>query len=127
MSELPGTAPIISEEKLYYTIGEVSALLNVNSSLLRYWESEFPHIRPKTNRKGDRRYKATDIENIKVIYKLVKEQGYTLQGAKEFLQKKVPGKHQDVIERLSEIKAFMAGMKEWLIEQQGKAEEEAQA
>ena len=52
--------------KLYYTIGEVAAMLKVSASLIRFYEGEFPHLRPKTNKKGDRRYKMADIEAIKL-------------------------------------------------------------
>lgn len=74
-------------KKLYYPIGEVSKLFKVNASLLRYWEKQFPSlIKPQKNRKGNRFYTAQDIENIKAIYFLVKEQGMTLDGAKKKLK-----------------------------------------
>lgn len=74
--------------KLYYTIGEVSELFGVSASLLRYWESEFSILKPQKNRKGDRRYIKKDIHQIERIYTLVKERGFTLEGAKKELKKK---------------------------------------
>ena len=74
--------------KLYYTIGEVSELFGVSASLLRYWESEFSILKPQKNRKGDRRYIKKDIQQIERIYTLVKERGFTLEGAKKELKKK---------------------------------------
>jgi DNA-binding transcriptional MerR regulator len=74
--------------KLYYTIGEVAALFEVNTSLIRFWEKEFQIITPKKNRKGNRLFSIQDIENLNKIYYLVKVKGYTLDGAKNELQKK---------------------------------------
>jgi len=70
-------------QKLYFTIGEVAGMFNVNASLIRFWEKEFDCIKPKKNKKGNRLFTSHDIENIRLIYHLVKEKGYTLQGAKE--------------------------------------------
>ena len=69
--------------KLYYTIGEVSAMLGVNASLIRFWEKEFPVLKPKKNRKGNRLFTKQDIQHLKEIYHWVKEQGYTLEGARK--------------------------------------------
>lgn len=69
-------------EKLYYTIGEVAAMFNVNTSHIRFWSKEFDVIRPATNKKGNRLYTQSDIENFRKIYHLVKEKGFTLKGAK---------------------------------------------
>ena len=73
---------IDSLTKLYYTIGEVSELFDVSKSLIRYWESEFSLLKPGKNRKGDRRFTKQNIEQLAIIYHLVKEKGYTLEGAK---------------------------------------------
>lgn len=73
-------------EKLFYSIGEVGEMFDVNPSLLRYWEKEFSIIKPRKNRKGNRFYTKQDIDNIKLIYHLVKERGMTLQGAKKKLK-----------------------------------------
>ena len=100
--------------KLYYTIGEVSELFNVNSSLIRFWEKEFSIIQPKKNKKGNRLFTPKDIENFNKIYQLVKIQGYTLEGAKNALK----GKHAvanhpkaDLIERLEQIKSKLLALK----------------
>ena len=72
--------------KLYYSIGEVAHMFNVNESLLRYWEKEFPMISPKKAGGNIRQYRKEDIENIRLVYHLVKEKGMTLQGAKQRLK-----------------------------------------
>lgn len=72
--------------KLYYTIGEVAEMLNVSTSLIRYWESEFDILKPRKNAKGNRLFTTKDIENLRLIYHLVKERGYTLEGAKKKLR-----------------------------------------
>ena len=73
-------------EKIYYSIGEVAEQFNVAPSLIRFWESEFDLIQPKKNRKGNRQFTKEDIENVRTIYHLVKQKGFTLQGAKEMLR-----------------------------------------
>jgi DNA-binding transcriptional MerR regulator len=72
--------------KLYYTIGEVAEMFNVNTSLIRFWEKEFTIIQPKKNKKGNRLFTPKDIINFNKIYHLVKEQGFTLEGAKNALK-----------------------------------------
>ena len=69
-------------EKLYYSIGEVADIFEVNVSLLRFWEKEFNILKPKKNKKGNRMFTTKDLDNLKIIYHLVKERGYTLEGAK---------------------------------------------
>ncbi|MDG1052328.1 MAG: MerR family transcriptional regulator [Flavobacteriaceae bacterium] len=96
-------------EKLYYTIGEVSKAFNVNSSLIRFWEKEFEIIKKKKNSKGTRRYSSIDIENFQTIHHLVKEKGYTLEGAKE--QLKILNKNFEVIKKLEKIKATLINIK----------------
>jgi DNA-binding transcriptional MerR regulator len=73
-------------EKLYFSIGEVADMFSVAPSLIRFWESEFEIIKPKKNRKGNRQFTREDIDNVRTIYHLVKEKGFTLQGAKEMLR-----------------------------------------
>lgn len=73
-------------EKIYYSIGEVAEMFSVAPSLIRFWESEFEIIQPKKNRKGNRQFTREDIDNVRTIYHLVKEKGFTLQGAKEMLK-----------------------------------------
>ena len=74
-------------EKIYYTIGEVAEMFQVNTSHIRFWSNEFDVIKPSTNKKGNRLYTQSDIENLKKIYHLVKEKGFTLKGAKVELKK----------------------------------------
>ena len=69
-------------EKLYYSIGEVADIFEVNVSLLRFWEKEFNILKPKKNKKGNRMFTTKDLDNLKIIYHLVKERGYTLEGQK---------------------------------------------
>ena len=90
-------------EKLYYSIGEVAEQFNVAPSLIRFWESEFDIIKPKKNRNGNRQFTREDIENVRTIYHLVKEKGFTLQGAKEML-KNDSGSVKDKIELLDSLK-----------------------
>lgn len=101
-------------EKLYYSISEVAELFEVNQSLLRFWEKEFDIIEPKKNKKGNRMFTPKDIENLKLIYHLVKEKGYTLQGAKDKLRENredVVNK-VEIIESLQEMKKFLLDLKE---------------
>ena len=89
-------------EKLYYTIGEVAQMFNVNTSHIRFWSKEFDVIRPATNKKGNRLYTQSDIENFRKIYHLVKEKGFTLKGAKTEMKDKNP-KGSSVTEVLDQI------------------------
>ncbi len=94
-------------EKLYWAIGEVATELEVNTSLIRYWEKEFGMIRPKRTGRGDRLYLRKDIELLKHIKHLVKEKGFTLQGAKEQLRagdKNTDKAAADIAERLQRIR-----------------------
>ena len=103
---------------MYYTIGEVSSMFNVNTSLIRFWEKEFQVISPKKNRKGNRLFTIKDIENINKIYHLVKIKGFTLEGAKNSLKAKEDYSHEEkssvneeLIERLKAIKELLLSMK----------------
>lgn len=89
-------------EKLYFTIGEVAQQFNVNTSHIRFWSKEFDVIRPATNKKGNRLYTQSDIENFKKIYHLVKEKGFTLKGAKTEM-KEQRSRDKSPIEVLDEI------------------------
>ncbi len=103
-------------EKLYYTIGEVAEMFNVNTSLIRFWEKEFEIIKPHKNKKGNRLFTPTDVENFHLIFHLVKEKGMTLKGA----QKKLQENHDDtvnnfeVVSKLKNIKEMLLEMKESL-------------
>lgn len=81
------TIDLQSLDKLYYTIGEVAEMFDVSRSLLRYWEQEFAYLTPRKNRKGDRLFTKENIQQIQIIYNLVKERGFTLDGAKQELKK----------------------------------------
>jgi DNA-binding transcriptional MerR regulator len=72
--------------KRYYRIGEIAKAFNVNASLIRFWDKEFEALKPKKNAKGNRRFTPEDVRNLKLIYNLVKERGYTLEGAKTYLK-----------------------------------------
>jgi DNA-binding transcriptional MerR regulator len=100
-------------EKLYYTIGEVSKMFDVNASLIRFWEKEFDIIKPKKNKKGNRLFTQKDVENLRIIYHLVKERGYTLQGAKDKLKdnKEDVADTVEMVERLEKVKAFLLELK----------------
>lgn len=100
-------------EKKYYTIGEVADELGVATSLIRFWEGEFDNIKPKKNRKGNRQFTKEDLQNVKLIYHLVKEKGYTLQGARDFISNGVDaaaGK-MEMIESLKQIRAFLTDLR----------------
>ena len=103
-------------EKLYYSIGEVSKTLNVNVSLVRFWEKEFDILQPKKNKKGNRMFTAADFENLKLIFHLVKERGFTLEGAKNKLKenKEDTINNFEIISRLKEIRSFLVELKEGL-------------
>src|SRR3546814_5876450 len=90
--------------KLYYSIGEVARIFDVNASLIRFWEKEFEILQPRKNKKGNRLFTQEDLENLKIIYHLVKEKGYTLQGAKEHLKsnKNAESERQKVLDRSEE-------------------------
>ena len=102
--------------KLYYSIGEVSEILNVNPSLLRFWEKEFDVIKPSKNKKGNRIYKANDLKNLKLIHYLVKERGFTLEGAKKKLKEnpKELEEKTDLIDTLNGVKSLLLDLKNCL-------------
>ncbi|HXH19526.1 MAG TPA: MerR family transcriptional regulator [Chitinophagales bacterium] len=102
--------------KLYYSIGEVAKMFNVSTSLLRFWESEFDILKPKKNRKGNRLFTPEDIKNLKVIYHLVKERGFTLEGAKKKLKANQADtiNKVEIIDSLKKLRGFLMEMKEGL-------------
>lgn len=101
------------EEKLFYSISEVAKLFKVNASLIRFWEKEFDIIQPQKNKKGNRLFTPQDIENFRTIYHLVKERGYTLQGAKEKLRKNKGEtiNNVEIVTSLTRIKKFLLELK----------------
>jgi DNA-binding transcriptional MerR regulator len=101
-------------KKLYYSIGEVAGFLQVNASLIRYWESEFDGLSPRKNNKGNRMFTEEDIELLRTIHHLVKEKGYTIEGARNRLRTK-PGhdaKKLKAIQGLKEVRAFLIKLQE---------------
>lgn len=104
------------ELKLYYSISEVAKMFGVNESLLRYWEKEFPMIAPKKAGGNIRQYRKEDIENIRLVYHLVKEKGMTLAGAKQRLKinKETAMNTAEILERLKEIKKELLSMRKEL-------------
>lgn len=101
-------------EKMYHKIGEVAEMLDVTPSLIRFWEKEFPTIKPKKNRRGVRVFTANDIEELKKVYNLVKEQGHTLEAAKRKIRNnKDPNKKILEIEsKLKSLKSFLQEIRE---------------
>ena len=102
--------------KMYYSIGEVAEMFDVNESLLRYWEKEFPNIAPKKGSRNVRQYTRENVEQIKLVYHLVKEKGMTLEGAKKALKGNKEGvaKNTELLERLKSIKAELLVIKKQL-------------
>jgi DNA-binding transcriptional MerR regulator len=104
----------IKIEKLYYTIGEVAKMFEVNTSLVRFWEKEFDIIKPHKNKKGNRLFTQQDVDNFHLIYHLVKQKGMTLKGA----AKKLKENRQDavnnfeVVKNLEEVKEMLLELKE---------------
>lgn len=95
--------------KMYYTMGEVSAMFDVNQSLIRYYEREFDILQPKKNKKGNRYFTPEDVENLKIIFHLIRDKGYTLAGAKEHLKQsgdETKGT-QTMISTLENLKKFL--------------------
>lgn len=103
-------------DKLYYSMGEVAEMFDVNTSLIRHWESQFSILRPKRNKKGNRLFSPQDVENLKLIYHLVKERGMTLEGARKALRKGPAGSGVDrdaeLMERLQHIRALLVEVRE---------------
>lgn len=109
---MPYKKPVI--EKVYYTIGEVAKMFDVNTSLIRFWEKEFPSVKPHKNKKGNRLFTKDDLEQLKLIYHLVKERGMTLDGARKKLRE-----NQDetvdnfaIVDRLKNIRQMLVEIKD---------------
>lgn len=103
-------------QKLYFSIGEVAEMFEVNTSLIRYWEKEFDILKPKKNKKGNRLFTQKDIDNLHVIYHLVKERGFTLEGAKKKLKenKSETVNRAEVVRHLKSIREFLTELKDQL-------------
>ncbi len=103
-------------EKRYYSIGEVAKAFGVNTSLIRFWEKEFDVIQPKKNAKGNRKFTPKDVKNLQLIYHLVKERGFTLEGAKTHLRQRRQKTltNFDIIQKLEHVKAELLKIKSQL-------------
>lgn len=102
--------------KLYYSISEVAAMFDVNESLLRFWEKEFPQLNPKKGGRGIRQYRKEDVETVKLIYHLVKERGMTLPGARQRMKdnKEATLRNFEIVDRLKSIREELVGMRDAL-------------
>ena len=103
---------------MFYSMGEVSEMFDVKPSLLRFWEGEFDILKPKRNKKGNRLFTPADVENLKLIYHLVKERGMTLEGAKRAMKRNRRGsglsRDAELLERLQKIRAELAEVRDGL-------------
>ena len=108
----------MSDDKLYYAIGEVAEMFKVNTSLIRFWEKEFDIIKPKKNKKGNRLFTLYDVKNFHVIYHLVKERGFTLEGARKKLKenKEDTINNIEVVKTLSDVKKLLLELRKELDE-----------
>lgn len=108
--------PRHNPERVYYSIGEVAKMFNVNASLIRFWEKEFDIIKPHKNKKGSRFFTPQDVDHFHLIYHLVKERGYTLQGAREKLRDNPEDvqRNFEMIKSLDKIRDFLTGLKKQL-------------
>ncbi|MFN5135443.1 MAG: MerR family transcriptional regulator [Chitinophagaceae bacterium] len=120
LKEMVGDAEMIQlppdeelNKKLYYSIGEVGTMFNLNPSSLRYWESEFKNITPRKNKKGDRFYTVAEIKKLQLIYFLLRQRKYTIEGAKDYIKKYKDDSllRYDLIKSLQEIKSFLLNIK----------------
>ena len=107
-------------EKRYYSIGEIANMFDVNASLLRFWETEFAVLQPKKNHKGDRHYTKQDLDTVRLIHELVKQKGFTLQGARDFIRTKQHKKqeHAEVIATLQKLRTFLTDLRDGLDEKE---------
>jgi len=105
-----------SSQKLYYTIGEVAKRFDVNTSMIRYWEKEFDILKPKKNKKGNRLFTVKDVENLKIIHHLLKDRGFTIEGAKKKLRdnKEDTVNQAEVVARLKDIRKALMEIKKQL-------------
>ena len=103
-------------EKLFYPIGEVAQMFNVSVSSIRYWEKEFDILKPKKNKKGNRMFTKKDVDNLRIIYHLIKERGFTLEGAKKKLRENKADTidNIEIINHLKNIRKFLVEFREEL-------------
>ena len=114
----PALSESVDEEvkKAFYTMGDVCAMFNVAPSLIRFWHSEFDEIKPHTNKKGNRIFRQQDVDTLKLIYHLLKERGFTIQGAKDYMreQRSTAQKNFEVKESLKKFRNFLVELKKEL-------------
>ncbi|MES2881666.1 MAG: MerR family transcriptional regulator [Bacteroidota bacterium] len=98
--------------KQYWSIGEVSGMFKVNTSLIRYWENEFDVLEPRKNRKGDRFFKPTDVKNLELIHDLLRRRKFTIEGAKDYIKKNSQaGEKHTMVQSLQKIRSFLLEVK----------------
>ena len=99
-------------QKQYYSMGAVAEMFRVNHSLLRFWENEFDIIQPRKNKKGDRHFRPVDIKNLHLIYHLLRQRKYTIEGAKDFLKKNKKSQERfEAVNKLQQVKDFLLELK----------------
>lgn len=100
--------------KQYYGIGEVAEMFHVNASLIRYWENEFDILKPKKNRKGDRLFRPDDIRNLQIIYHLLRERKFTIEGVRKKIkdERKITEQRFEMVQSLQKIRRFLVQLKE---------------
>lgn len=103
-----------NREKLYYSIGEVARMLDVQTSAVRYWEKEFDILKPRKNRKGNRMFTPEDLKNIRIIHHLLKDKGMTIAGAKKKMSENPESINNtmEVIESLQKIRGMLTDLKD---------------
>ena len=98
--------------KMYYSMSTVADMFKVNQSLIRFWENEFDILKPKKNGKGDRLFRPEDVKNLKLIYHLLRERKYTMEGAKDYLKQNKRAEEKFIlIESLQKLKDFLNELK----------------
>lgn len=114
----------MESKKIFYTMGEVSEMFDVNASLIRHWEGQFDVIKPQRNRKGNRLFTQHDVDNFKLIYHLVKERGMTLEGAKKAMKKgTIVGdsaleRDVQIMERLQNLRSMLVEVRDLIKEEE---------
>ena len=103
-----------SNTKLFYKIGEVAKMFNVNISAVRFWEKEFDILKPKKNKKGNRLFTNNDVKNIEIIYHLLKDRGFTVEGAKKKLRENKTDtiNNVEIINHLKDVRKFLVSLRE---------------
>ncbi|HEX8332960.1 MAG TPA: MerR family transcriptional regulator [Segetibacter sp.] len=100
-------------QKQYYSISEVAGWFKVNTSLLRFWETEFDILKPRKNRKGDRMFRPEDVKNLQLIYHLLRDRKYTIDGAKDYIKgnRKKADTQLQLTQSLQKFKSFLLELK----------------